>query len=48
MIKEFFESSKSTDQFIEDAVTSASVSAEHPGQSPDRPLEDEVELVDNH
>lgn len=43
MIKEFLESNKSAQEFIEDAVTSASVSMEHPGQSPDRPLDKDEE-----
>lgn len=39
MINLFLESDKSSKEFIEDAVTSASVSMEHSGQFPDRPLE---------
>lgn len=45
MIKEFLESTKRAHDFLED-VTSAQVQAEHPNQSPDRPKEDKIDIVD--
>jgi len=42
------ESEKTAKDFIEDAVTSSSVSAEHLGQSPDKPYEDDEILNKSH
>lgn len=42
---QFTESNKTSKEFIEDAIISNSVSAEHEGQSPDRPLDGEDEIL---